>query len=185
MPGRPKRRAMIARMRAKGGWPWLLEQVASGRRIQDIANELETSRYEFYNLMNKNERIKRYYRTARMIGASARMDDALAIADGPKNGEEDTKVKVARDNLRVQFRRWLASVDDPDTFGKKEVTDVNVTINALHLDALRATVARETALIDHLNATALPAGLRTVERIAPSPAIEDAEFEEDTSAADD
>ena len=175
MAGRPQRRAMVKRLRERGGWRWLMEEIASGRTAESVFKELETSRWQFYGWLNKTERSRRAYQLARMIGASARIEKAMELADGPKtadggyDAEADTKVRVARDKLRVEWNKWLAGVDDPDTYGKKEEKVTHQTINVLHLDALRARVVEEKVLLD---ANLIPAGLRKKEHIVQADIVE-------------
>jgi len=162
---------MIQRIRERGGERWFFEQIANGATMTGLAKDLLTSRYELYLWVSKNDRMKLAMKVARMIGASALIEQTLTIADGP--GEEDSKVRVARDALRVGQRKYLASVFDPDQFGKKEAVNALKDITALHLDALRAVVADQQRYIENANTRALPDGLRKKEIIVDAQVMED------------
>jgi hypothetical protein len=48
--------------------------------------------------------------------------------------------QINKARLRIDSRKWLAGVDDPDRFGTKQ-TQVNISLGGLHLDALRKVQA--------------------------------------------
>jgi HD superfamily phosphohydrolase len=160
MAGMPKRRAAVQRMRERGGWRWFLEQVANGRTMLDIAAEIQTSRYHLYQLVYKTERSRQSYRLARRIGADARIEAAEARVN--RDDKDDSRVKVARDQLRAEFSKYLAAVDNPEVYGKKEA-GITVNIAELHLDALRNRVVEATDVIVENNRQALPPAYRKQE----------------------
>lgn len=164
---------MIARMRAKGGERWLFEQIAEGRTMKSISDELETSRYELYLFVGKNDRVKQAMRLARAISATAHIEEALRISEGPGD-DQDSKVRVARDNLRLGYRKYLAEAFDPDVYGKKDrAGDIVKDIAALHLDALRNVIADQQKIIQANNAQALPPGYRKKEYIVDAEVVEE------------
>jgi hypothetical protein len=140
-----------------------------------IARELETSRYELYLWLHKTERAWRSYKVARQLGALSLIEDAMGITDGPTkedgtyDAEADTKIRVQRDHIRSQFKKYIASVDDPDTFGKKEQKqEIKLTLPELHLDALRAVsvaLEREQQIMNYANTQKLPSGFQKKETL--------------------
>lgn len=143
MASTPITREMFAKIEEMGGNDKILERVASGETLTAIAKELGVSRGFFSWKINKVPGMKEALEKARKARAEAWADEALEIADNvPENPNAIGKAK-----LRVEQRRWLASVNDPETYGQKK-SEVNISIGALHLDALRkvqADLAREEA----------------------------------------
>jgi hypothetical protein len=63
------------------------------------------------------------YARAREIQAETHADDIVTIADGPTEG--DDSVKTARDRLRVDSRKWVASKLLPKKYGDKLQQEVS------------------------------------------------------------
>lgn len=140
MPSTPVTREMWAKIDEMGGTDKILERVASGETLTSISKELGVSRGFFSWKINKVPGMKEALQQARKARAEAWADEALQIADDvPENPNAIGKAK-----LRVEQRRWLAAVNDPDTYGQKK-GDVNISIGAMHLDALRKVQAEEAA----------------------------------------
>lgn len=184
MPGRPGRRRMLMRMRelgkaqGKNGIQWLLDEVANGRTMLSLCDELNTSKWELYAWLNKSDRRKEAYQVAKRLRAIHRIEEAFKRAmgpyteDGTYDGEHDSKVRVARDTLVLNATRMFAMADDPDTFGKKSETRHTVagSVEVLHLDALRAANAEVQQLTNRFEKAdehALPPGYRKKEILPP------------------
>jgi hypothetical protein len=73
--------------------------------------------------VSQNNEFREQYAKAREIQAETHADDIVTIADGPT--EADDSVKTARDRLRVDARKWVASKLLPKKYGDK-VTNEHV-----------------------------------------------------------
>jgi hypothetical protein len=170
---------MVMRLRAKGGWKYLLDHVAAGKPMELLIRELETSRWEFYLWLHKTERAWASYKLARKIAADGIFDEGKAIADGP-DPELDSKERILRDKIRLEWRKYQASVDDPDTYGKREERVLHQTINVLHLDALRTRIADARELLE---SNRLAPGLRKTERLVKADVVDAEIIEEEDNHA--
>lgn len=104
---------------------------------------------------------------ARKAGAAAMAEDGLRIADAATH-DNDRAAK-----LQIDQRRWLASKFDPETFGDRQETGISISINDLHLTAVRQ-VEQEKRLDGQLTLTVARPQLSQGEDEAKSatPAIE-------------
>ena len=66
----------------------------------------------------ENETFREQYARAREVQAETLADQIVEIADGDKIAEPDA-VGVARDRLRVDARKWVASKLLPKKYGEK------------------------------------------------------------------
>lgn len=136
MAGTPKKRQLWKDIEAIGGVDGVVDKIAGGMSLNALAAELGVSRnfltWELYNDPSVKERILE----ARKARAETWSEEALEIADGVP--EEPNAIQKAK--LRVETRKWMASVNDPDRFGQKQA-QVNISIGGLHLDALRKVQA--------------------------------------------
>jgi hypothetical protein len=119
-----------------GGVDAIIQRVADGDSIKNIADQLGISRSFLSWKINKMPGVKDRLVQARKSRADRWAEEALEIADGV---EEDPN-KINKAKLRIDTRKWLAGVDDPDRFGTKQ-TQVNISLGGLHLDALRKVQA--------------------------------------------
>jgi hypothetical protein len=119
-----------------GGVDAIIQRVADGDSIKNIADQLGISRSFLSWKINKMPGVKDRLTQARKSRADRWAEEALEIADGV---EEDPN-KINKAKLRIDTRKWLAGVDDPDRFGTKQ-TQVNISLGGLHLDALRKVQA--------------------------------------------
>lgn len=137
MAGRPRLRAMLTAVSDIGGVEAILDRVANGETMVEIAASMPAS--EGYGphsptmlsnwLREDPERAEALLR-ARARAASSLAEQSLVIADSA------TPEMVQKARLQVDVRRWLASKYDPQQFGEKQV-DVQINIAELHIDALR------------------------------------------------
>lgn len=66
--------------------------------------------------VGENAEFREQYARAREIQAETHANDIVTIADG---GKEDDSIKTARDRLRVDARKWVASKLLPKKYGDK------------------------------------------------------------------
>lgn len=68
-----------------------------------------------------NEEFRKQYEASRVVQAESFADELVTIADG---GETDDSVRTARDRLRVDTRKWVASKLLPKKYGDKVTQEV-------------------------------------------------------------
>ena len=124
-------RMAFALIEAKGGEPWVLEQVAQGHGYRRIAEDLGVSLTLFANWAKHTDARRELLRQARENAAQTLAEQALEIADDADPLTE----RVAR--LRIDTRKWIASKWAPDTYGDNKGPLVQVNITDMHLRAVR------------------------------------------------
>lgn len=127
---------MWADISKMGGVEKILERVENGDSIQKMADELGVSRSFLSWKVNAIPGVKDKLVQARKGRADKWAEDALHIAD---NTPEDPNA-INKAKMRIETRKWLAGVDDPERYGVKGA-QVNISIGGLHLDALRKVQA--------------------------------------------
>ena len=132
MAAKPIETKMWKDLSAMGGPDVLLERIASGVTMVAIAEELGVSYGFFSARLNKLPGMKERLIEARKGRADLYADEAMRIADdAPDDPNAINKAK-----MRIDARKWLAGVNDPERYGQK-AAQVNISIGSLHLDALR------------------------------------------------
>ena len=132
MASKPLTRQAHAKIAAAGGEAFILSEVSSGRTLKDIAEELGITRPILSAWCNAPAR-KDAYSHARREAASALIEEGLNIADSVSDPSEVPAAK-----LRSDFRRWMASRLNPDSWGEQQrAPNVAIQINGLHLESLR------------------------------------------------
>jgi len=132
-----KRQVHIAVERVYGSWDAVYAALADGRTQLEIADDLFVSRSTFANQLRKQEGHRERMHEVQEARAEAYADEALVIAE---NADEESKAGISKAKLRVDVRKWLAAINDPKRYaGQRDAPTVNVnlTVNQLHLDALR------------------------------------------------
>lgn len=75
---------------------------------------------------------------ARSEYADKLADEALDIADGMATLPSISREQVAVAKERIDVRKWLASVNDPNRFRQNNNgPSVTINVNQLHLEALK------------------------------------------------
>jgi hypothetical protein len=131
MPGNPVKRLSFALIEKHGGEDWVLEQVAQGHGYRYMAKEIGVSQTVFSNWATATPERQERLRRAREQAASYLADETLEIADSADPFTE----RVAK--LRIDTRKWLASKWAPDTYGDNKGPVVQISINDMHLKAVR------------------------------------------------
>lgn len=140
MASNPIEAQMWANIDKQGGVDRIIERVAEGESIKDIAAGLGISRSFLSWKINAIPGVKERLVQARKVRADKWGEEALEIAD---NVEPDPN-QINKAKMRIETRKWLAGVDDPDRFGTKQA-QVNISLGGLHLDALRKVQAELSA----------------------------------------
>lgn len=130
MAGHIKRRTIASNL-DKIGEHTLLEKIASGMTMAGLARELRISNLSLYNWIKQDPERQERFRQARALAADQWADECLDIADGADH------VSANADRLKIETRKWLAGVTNPEKFQSKPTTAVQVNVAQLHLDALR------------------------------------------------
>ena len=98
----------------------ICSRLANGESLRAICNserdESIPSIGTILRWVGENEDFQKQYARAREIQAETHADDIVSIADGPLM---DDSVKTARDRLRVDARKWVASKLLPKKYGDK------------------------------------------------------------------
>ena len=131
MAGHIKRRTIASNL-DKIGEHTLLEKIASGMTMAGLARELRISNLSLYHWIKKDPERQERFAQARALAADQWAEECLDIAD------QSDGVTANADRLRVETRKWLAGVTNPDKYKSSPATTaVQVNVNQLHLDALR------------------------------------------------
>jgi len=132
MAGRPQRRSLIAKVKGFGGGDRICELVEQGVSLASVAREIGCSREHLSIWMNGDPDRRKRLARARETAAEALVDQGLAIIDRADIAE--TQLAKAR----ADYRRWMASRLDPDTWGERQQgPQIAIQFNGLHLDSLR------------------------------------------------
>ena len=140
MPGMPFRRDLKLRIAKAGGWERVIERIADGETVAAIAREFKCSRSFFSRMLHEDEARSALAKAARVEAMDAWADEVKEIADNvPPERDHIQKAK-----LQIDSRLSLAASFAPETYGKKaDAPQVHLTINQLHIDALRQRAAAE------------------------------------------
>lgn len=145
--------------------PWVRARIcdllAQGYGLAKTCRYLKISRQTVYNYARDDLAFSRAIDEARRMGAEALAEEALEIAD--------TEPDANRARVRVESRKWLASVTDPQRYGPK--TQIQVAHNIDLAGALAEARARVSGnRIIEIDAAAVDAGL--LDHVKPAAASE-------------
>lgn len=137
MPGQPKTRQMVERLKSLGGLDWLCEHIADGESLRDIAAEhLGCSRFTVVRWLKKDLDRKTRYDEARTESASAMAEHSKKLLD---DADVSSTASVQKARNIADFCKWYAGVLDRPNFGPPDQKSlVSVSIEHLHLSALQA-----------------------------------------------
>ena len=141
------RRRTIASNLDKVGEHTLLEKIASGMTMAGLARELKISNLSLYHWKKQDPERQDRFRQARALAADAWAEECLDIAD------QADGVTANADRLRVETRKWLAGVTNPDKYKSAPAqAAVQVNVNQMHLDALKQLSAGDSESVVEVNA---------------------------------
>jgi len=158
MPGRPFMRAMEKRIEEMGGPEVIMDLIADGKTVAEVAEVMGCSRRYVYMWRDQPKwegRLKEMWAEAMKFSAEAEVEKAMrefdridrVIDTDPVTGEEIRRIpqssEVQLATGRAKFRQWLAARKDPERYGDQKEQQVNISIGNLHLDALQTVKARE------------------------------------------
>lgn len=138
MAGRALKRRLLAEIQERGGPEYVRDYIAAGGTILDLANELGCSRTYLSRHLNAHEDYRPMIEEARREQADTLAEEALQIADALADTDEISRERIAVAKERIDVRKWLATVNNPDRYQvNKNTPTITLNINQLHLDALK------------------------------------------------
>jgi AraC-like DNA-binding protein len=137
MAGRALRKKIFAEIETRGGVDYLLDYIAEGGTVLDLATEMGCSRSYLSRHLNAEPKYRDALDQARREYSDTLADETLVIADAlAVEGVTREEIMVAKE--RIDVRKWWAAVNNPDRYRQdKGGATVVLNINQLHLDALR------------------------------------------------
>jgi len=141
MPGQRRTKEALAVLKTPEGAGRILELAEQGKGIDVIAAELGIPRGAITKWLDAPEHAELFTR-ARTRAADHLAQQALEISD-------DTTGDVARDRLRVDTRKWLASKWNQAQYGDSKGLAVNINLADLHLTAVRTVQPEAPLVIDN------------------------------------
>ena len=133
MAGQPIKRQLLSDIAKKGGIEAICEKIVDGRTIGSIAKDFGVSRQLLSTTLNKTPEHRTALQVAKKQRGETYAEQALQIIDQVE--ENPNAISKARDQAGI--RRWLAGVNDPDTYGQKQQPQIQISVGDLHLSALR------------------------------------------------
>lgn len=140
MAAKPIERFIKKQIMDQGGWDRILERIASGETIADVARTLyrpdhkQISRNYLSMMLHADPARSAKVNAARTECAAAMVDDALYAVDSAALDRDS----VNKAKVRAEVRLKVAGFLDRTQFGDKgNQLNVQVNVEGLHLDALR------------------------------------------------
>ena len=140
MAAKPIERFVKKQIAEQGGWPRILERIASGETVADVARTLlkpdktSISRGFFSRLLHDDpERSTAVYK-ARDEGSDAMVDEGLHLVDTASTDRDS----IQKARVRAELRLKVAGLVNRERWGEsKQAVSVTVNTASLHVDALR------------------------------------------------
>lgn len=147
MSGRPLLQTLAAKIDALGdddmsGEDVVFARIADGEPVGAVAKSFGVSRQYMYvwrDVAGHKERRRALWEAALKASADAKAEEGESILDTlAERVLLVTPADVALARARADYKLRLASVRDRERYGEKaQAVSVNVTVQSLHLDALR------------------------------------------------
>lgn len=140
-----------------GHWPEILKAIAAGARVDKTCEAHGLSRIDVWQYRNGNPELTAQWYDAMKDSADAFLDRMLEEIDGA--GKD---AKAAR--VRLTALQWIAEKRDPDRYGQRIRSDVNVKtvdLTAIIKDAnARLIAAQQGRVIEHTDNNCEASNLR-------------------------
>lgn len=145
MAGQPVLEELERKIREdKGGEEWVYDQLANGRTVGDVAEELGISRRYMYRWRDRKgckERRKPLWEEAIRMSGAAQAERGLRELEGLDKDEDGGRripmsAEVQLAGSRAKYRQWLAGKYDPEGFGDRGI-ELSFSLGELHLQALQ------------------------------------------------
>lgn len=141
MAGKAMRKRLLAMIEAdagpdRTGPEFVADYLGSGGFISELAEKYDCSRSYLSRMFHDLPEYAAVLPGARQEQAEAIAEELVQIADDTQG--TDSAVEVMSAKLRVDVRKWLASMNNPERFAdKRGQVNLQVNIGSLHLDAMR------------------------------------------------
>jgi terminase small subunit-like protein len=140
MAAKPIERFIKRQIAEQGGWERILERIASGETVADVARTLlrpdgmSISRSFFSHMLHHDAERSQRVMALRPESAHAMVDEGLHLVDrAPIDRDSINKAKV-----QAELRLKVAGFIDRQQWGEqKQAMHVEVNVASMHLDALR------------------------------------------------
>jgi hypothetical protein len=140
MAAKPIERFVKQQIAQQGGWPRILERIASGETVADVARSLkrpdgqEISRSFFSHLLHADEERSKAVLKARDEGSDAMVDHGLHLVDSAQPDRDS----INKAKVQAEMRLKVAGFINRERWGERK-QDVTVEVNmaTVHLDSLR------------------------------------------------
>ena len=139
MASRPYLRKISNLIAEKGGDDWVFDQIADGKPIQSIADQLGCSRPFLYVWRKAGgpERIQGW-KDAKVKSAQAHVENGMKILDELAEGDRVlTAPEVSLAAHRAKYREGMAKMADPSLDPRLQNTGTVINVGTLHLEALQ------------------------------------------------
>src|SRR6266566_8401246 len=140
MAAKPIERFVKKQIQEQGGWPRILERIASGETVADVSRTLvrpdgqPISRAFLSRLLHADAERSQAVLKARDEGADAMVDEGLHLVDAAS--QERDAIQKAR--VQADMRLKVAGLLNREQWGDNaHGVTITVTAAALHVDALR------------------------------------------------
>jgi len=140
MAAKPIERFVKQQIAQQGGWPRILERIASGETVADVARSLKrpdglpVSRNFLSMLLHADPERSKLVLQARVEGASAMVDHSLHLVDSAQADRDS----VNKAKVQAEVRLKVAGFLDRQQYGEqKQAVNVEVNVASVHLDSLR------------------------------------------------
>ena len=136
MAGTPKKRAKRARikelMEKETFWEHVFSQVADGVSLPNLAAEIAVPYKQLWTRIHTTPELDAAFQQARKAHATWQEAQINRIANTVEVGITDPQAA----KVSIDARKWLASRNDPSTYGERTQHDVKIqSIHTLHLEA--------------------------------------------------
>lgn len=147
MASRPILDQLARDIEARGGDDYIFDKIADGVSIGKIMAEFGRNRRLLYEWRDLVPGRAECWDAAMRLSAEAelekatydfdRLDRIIDTDDPAPLRRVPIAAEVQLVTGRAKYRQWLASRKDPERFGEKNTTEVNVSFGALHLEAIQ------------------------------------------------
>lgn len=140
MAAKPIERFVKKQIAEQGGWDRIVERIASGETVADVARGLKRpdglppSRNFVSMLLHADPQRSARVKAAHLEGASAMVDDAIHRVETAQADRDSTNLA----KVQAEFKLKVAGLKDREQWGEaKQQVNVQVNVEGMHLDALR------------------------------------------------
>jgi hypothetical protein len=138
MAGKPKQRALAARVEQAGGDEVILDRIANGEYVTEIAKSWDVSPSMIYFWLHESEAREQAWKTAKEISAHSHMEGGLErltrLAD---MGAGVTAAQVSAEKALAEYRMRLAAARNRAEYGDKAQTEVHFNFGDSYLAQLK------------------------------------------------